>query len=443
MRNYLISMKQAYINDISSIQIYDSRGIPTIETKVSLNNGIYGISRVPSGASKGRNEALELRDGGPSLTGLRVTKAINNINTTISKSLYGISSTEQNEIDNILISLDGTPNKSNLGANAILSVSMAVAKASSKLMSKNLYSYISENIYKQHYEYINLPVPLINIINGGMHTNNLLKFQEFMIIPCGVNTFHDAIFKSAEVFHSLKKIMIKNNLPTSVGDEGGFAPNISRPEEAMNLILEAIELSGYTPNDDFYLAIDVAASEFYKDGYYYPFDDNTPMSSKDLVNYYDEITKKYPIVSIEDGMAEDDIDGWKFVTKKLGHKCQLVGDDLFVTNANLFKSGIQNNLANSILIKLNQVGTLSETIEAINISKEKGYSAIISHRSGETEDTFIADLAVAMQCGQIKTGSICRSDRVAKYNRLIRIESDLQISKKSKFNPNIYLNTNF
>lgn len=412
------------INKIFAREILDSRGNPTIEATVMTENGYVGTASVPSGASTGEHEAHELRDGIASrYFGKGVLKAVSNVNDIIAPELVGHSVFEQTVIDRIMIGLDGTPDKSRLGANAILAVSLAVAKAASACLKTPLYRYLgtpNSNV---------LPVPMMNIMNGGSHSDSPVAFQEFMIRPVGAESFSEGLRIGAEVFHTLKKILKENGLSTAVGDEGGFAPELSGVDEALSLIVKAIEKAGYLPGQDVTIALDCASSEFYLDGYY----DYTKFEGKDAmvlnresqIEYLKELVRKYPIDSIEDGMSENDWEGWKMLTEQLGDRCQLVGDDLFVTNVNFLAQGIRNNCGNAILIKLNQIGTLTETLEAIAMAQRHGYKAIVSHRSGETEDTFIADLAVATDCGQIKTGSLSRSERIAKYNRLLRIEEEL------------------
>jgi enolase len=405
------------ITDIIAREIIDSRGNPTIEVEIFLESGVRERASIPSGASTGEKEALELRDGGSRFNGKGVLNAVRNVSEEIAPRLRGLDSENQIYIDNLLIELDGTENKSRLGANAILGVSMAVCKATSIEMGIPLFRYIGGCNAKE------LPVPMMNILNGGAHADNNLDIQEFMIVPAGLSNFPNAIRAGAEVFHTLKGILKKKGLNTSVGDEGGFAPALSSAEDAITLIIQAIELSGYKPGKDIYLALDVAASEFYKDGYYNF--EGKKVSSDDMISYYEVMISKYPLISIEDGLSENDWDGWKVLTRRLGKKVQLVGDDIFVTNKIIIKKGIEDGIANSVLIKLNQIGTLTETLDAIEIAKKAGYTAIISHRSGETEDTTIADLSVAYNTGFIKTGSLARGERVAKYNRLLRIEEEL------------------
>jgi len=411
------------ILDIIARQILDSRGNPTVEVDVITEDGIIGRASVPSGASTGTHEAVELRDEDMDYyLGKSVTNALDNIESIVFKELIGFSVTDQREIDNTLLQLDGTPNKSNLGANAILAVSLACARAGAMTSNLSLYRYLGGvNAYT-------LPIPLMNIINGGAHADNSLDFQEMMIVPIGADSFEEALQMGAESFHHLKKILQKSKYATSVGDEGGFAPNVKSTEEALEIILQAIDKAGYTPGEEIALALDVASTEFYdpKTGIYtFHKSDRAKKDSTEMVAYFEDICKKYPIISIEDGMSEDDWDGWKLLTQRMGAKIQLVGDDLFVTNKTRLKDGIEKGIANSILIKVNQIGTLSETIEAVTMAKAASYNSIISHRSGETEDTFIADLAVALNTGQIKTGSLSRTDRIAKYNQLLRIEEEL------------------
>ncbi len=408
------------IIDIIAREIIDSRGNPTIEVEILLDSGVREKASIPSGASTGKREALELRDGGSRFYGKGVQNAIRNVREEIAPRLRGLDSENQVYMDNLLIELDGTENKSRLGANSILGVSMAVCKATSIERGIPLYRYIGGCNAKE------LPVPMMNILNGGAHADNNLDTQEFMIVPAGLSNFASALRAGAEVFHTLKGILKKKGLNTSVGDEGGFAPDISSDEEAIELIIQAIELSGYTPGKDIYLALDVAASEFYENSSY-KFEGRN-VSSDDMISYYEELVSKYPLLSIEDGLSENDWDEWKVLTHRLGKKVQLVGDDIFVTNAKTIKKGIKEGIANSVLIKLNQIGTLTETLDAIEIAKKAGYTAIISHRSGETEDTTIADLSVAYNTGFIKTGSLARGERVAKYNRLLRIEEELSVS---------------
>ena len=405
------------ILDLIAREIIDSRGNPTIEVEAYLDSGVVGRAAVPSGASTGQREALELRDGGKRFHGKGVQKAIRNIFEEIAPRLRGIASEDQVFVDNLMIELDGTETKKRLGANAILGVSLAVCKATAIESGMPLYRYIGGCNAKV------LPVPMMNILNGGAHADNNLDIQEFMIMPAGVADFSSAVRAGSEVFHTLKKILHKKGLNTSVGDEGGFAPNLKSNEEAILLIMQAIEDSGYKAGKDIFIALDVAASEFYEKGSYRFEGKKVPSSH--LVEYYDRIISRYPVMSIEDGLSENDWKGWEAMTSAIGEKVQLVGDDLFVTNTKIFKKGIERKIANSILIKLNQIGTLTETLDAIEMAKTAGYTAVISHRSGETEDTTIADLAVACNTGFIKTGSMARSERVAKYNRLLVIEEEL------------------
>jgi enolase len=412
------------IVDIKAREILDSRGNPTIEADVVLESGASGSACAPSGASTGSREALELRDGDKSrYLGKGVTKAVGNVNSAIRELLVGKDASDQKALDQAMLDADGTENKANLGANAILAVSLAAAKAAAVDQGKPLYEYISD-LQDDDNEY-SLPVPMMNIINGGEHADNNVDIQEFMIQPVGAPTVAEAIRYGAEIFHALKGVLKKRGLNTAVGDEGGFAPDLPSNEAALEAIMEAIEIAGYKAGDDVTLALDCAASEFYKDGKYVLAGEGRSMSSEEFADYLAELCDRYPIISIEDGMDESDWDGWKILTEKLGKKIQLVGDDLFVTNTKILQRGIDENVANSILIKFNQIGSLTETLDAIKMAKDAGYTAVISHRSGETADTTIADLAVATAAGQIKTGSLCRSDRVAKYNRLIRIEEEL------------------
>lgn len=409
------------IVDIQAREILDSRGNPTIEVDVYLESGAMGRAAVPSGASTGENEALELRDGDAGrYFGRGVLKAVENVNNIIADELEGWDALDQVGIDRFLIQLDGTPNKSRLGANAILGVSLAVAKASANHLGIPLYRYIGGVNAKV------LPVPLMNILNGGRHADNNVDIQEFMIAPVGAPSFSEALRIGVEVFHSLKSVLKSKGYNTAVGDEGGFAPNLRSNVEAIEVILEAIEKAGYKAGVDVYLALDCAASEFYQDGKYVFFkSDKSEKTSEQMIKFYEELVRQYPIVSIEDGMSEHDWEGWEMLTQALGDKVQLVGDDIFVTNIDIFSKGIERGIANSILIKLNQIGTLTETLDCIELAKKNGYTAIVSHRSGETEDTTIADLVVATNAGQIKTGSASRTDRIAKYNQLLRIEEEL------------------
>ncbi len=411
-----------YIEDVYARQILDSRGNPTVEVDVKLTNGVRGRAAVPSGASTGIFEALELRDGDMSkYLGKSVQKAVDNVNNIIAPELIGEKASHQKEIDTFMIDMDGTENKSKLGANAILGVSLAVAKAASKAYGMSLYRYLGG------INALTLPVPMMNIINGGVHADNNIDFQEFMIAPVGAESFSHAIQMGSEVFHTLKNVLNNKGMSTSVGDEGGFAPNLGSNEEGIEIILEAIDKAGYNTNQ-VKICLDVASSEFYEDGKYIL--EGNYFNSSEMADFLDCWVKKYPIISIEDGMAEQDWEGWKILTQKMGNRCQLVGDDLFVTNTRRLVDGIKRGVANAILIKVNQIGTLSETLDAISTAHAAGYKTIISHRSGETEDTFIADLAVAVNSGQIKTGSASRSDRMAKYNQLLRIEQKLGSAAK-------------
>ena len=417
----------AMITEVYAREILDSRGNPTIEVEVCLEDGSVGRAAVPSGASTGAHEAVELRDGDKNrYLGKGVTKAVDNVNDVIAEALIGLEATRQVEIDEMLIRLDGTPNKGKLGANAILGVSMAVAKAAAASVGLPLYLYLG-GVYAQE-----LPVPMMNILNGGQHADNNVDIQEFMIMPVGAASFSEALRMNAEIYHGLKALLNAKGLGTGLGDEGGFAPNLKSNEEAIEVILEAVKKAGYKPGEDIMIALDVAASEFYKDGKYQMEGEGLVKTSNQMVDYPAALCEKYPIVSIEDGLAEDDWKGWKALTKKLGTKVQLVGDDLFVTNEERLLEGIKNDTANAILIKVNQIGTLTETFNAIETAKRAGYTCIISHRSGETEDTTLADIAVAVNAGQIKTGAPARTDRVAKYNQLLRIEEDLGGAAKYK-----------
>lgn len=411
------------ILDIHARQIFDSRGNPTVEVDVVTENGVMGRAAVPSGASTGEHEAVELRDGGDTYMGKGVKKAVENVNTIIAEELVGVSVFEQNMIDKIMIDLDGTPNKSKLGANAILGVSLAAAKAAANELGMPLYRYVggvSANT---------LPVPMMNIINGGSHSDAPIAFQEFMVMPVKAESFTHAMQMGSEIFHHLKKVLHKRNLSTAVGDEGGFAPTLDGTEDALDTIALAVENAGYKFGEEVMIALDCASAEFYVDGKYdyskFEGETGKVRTSEEQADYLAELTEKYPIISIEDGMDENDWDGWKYLTDKVGDKVQLVGDDLFVTNVERLSRGIENGIANSILIKVNQIGTLTETIAAVNMAKNAGYTSVMSHRSGETEDNTIADLAVALNTGQIKTGSASRSDRMAKYNQLLRIEEEL------------------
>ena len=408
------------IVDVVAREILDSRGNPTVEADVLLESGVMGRAAVPSGASTGTREAIELRDGDKQrYLGKGVLRAVEHVNTEISEAIMGLDATEQSFIDKILIDLDGTENKSRLGANAVLAVSMAVARAAADDCGLPLYRYFGGSGAMQ------MPVPMMNIINGGAHANNSLDMQEFMIVPVGAQSFRDALRCGAEVFHALKGLLQQRGMPTTVGDEGGFAPNLPSHEAALQLCMEAIDKAGYQAGQDVLLALDCASSEFFKDGRYMLESENLQLSSGQFADYLAALADKYPIISIEDGMAESDWDGWKILTERLGRKIQIVGDDVFVTNTRILREGIAEGVANSILIKVNQIGTLTETFAAIEMAKRAGYTAVISHRSGETEDTIIADIAVGANTLQIKTGSLSRSDRVAKYNQLLRIEEDL------------------
>lgn len=408
------------IIDIFAREILDSRGNPTVECDVLLESGVMGRAAVPSGASTGEKEALELRDGDKDrYLGKGVLQAIENINNEIAQALIGIDASEQSYIDQIMIDLDGTENKGRLGANATLAVSLAVARAAAEDAGLPLYRYIGGA------GPMAMPVPMMNVINGGAHANNSLDIQEFMIMPIGADSFRQALRCGAEVFHHLKKLCHDQGLSTTVGDEGGFAPNLASHEEAIKLILDAIDAAGYVAGKDVVLALDCASSEFYKDGHYSLTAENLNLTSEQFTDYLADLVNKYPIVSIEDGMSEHDWEGWKILTKRLGQKIQLVGDDLFVTNPVILNAGIAEGLANSLLVKVNQIGTLSETLKAVDLAKRYRYTSVMSHRSGETEDNTIADLAVATNCMQIKTGSLSRSDRIAKYNQLLRIEEEL------------------
>jgi len=408
------------IVDVIAREILDSRGNPTIEADVVLESGVSGRAAVPSGASTGSKEAIELRDGDKArYFGKGVTKAVEHVNTEICEAVLGLDATEQSLIDRTLIELDGTENKSRLGANAILAVSCAVAKAAADECSLPLYRYLGGAGEMQ------LPVPLMNVINGGAHANNRIDLQEFMLVPLGAPTFREALRYGAEVFHTLKNMIDERGMPTTVGDEGGFAPNLPSNEDALRLLVEAIDKAGYTPGTDIALALDCAATEFHRDGAYRLESENRALTAAQFVDVLATWCDRYPIISIEDGMAEDDWDGWQHLTERLGERVQLVGDDVFVTNTKILREGIARRVANSILIKINQIGTLSETFAAITMANRAGYTAIVSHRSGETEDSIIADIAVGTNAGQIKTGSLSRSDRIAKYNQLLRIEEDL------------------
>jgi enolase len=403
-------------------EILDSRGNPTVEVDVMLESGAMGRAAVPSGASTGEREALELRDGDKRYGGKGVQKVVRNVIEEIGPRLLGINVREQIYIDNLLIKLDGTENKGRLGANAILAVSLGAAKAAAQDSGISLYSYFGGSDARE------IPVPMINILNGGAHADNNIDIQEFMIIPAGAPSFREALRMGSEIFHALKNVLRMNGYSTAVGDEGGFAPALKTNEEAIRLILEAIGKAGYIAGDEVYIAIDAAASEFYGDGRYTLKAEKKVLSSEEMIDLYEDWIKRYPIISIEDGLSEKDWDGWRLLTKRLGKNVQIVGDDIFVTNPEILKKGIKEGIGNSILIKLNQIGTITETLDAVSIAKEAGYTTIISHRSGETEDTSIADLAVACNAGLIKTGSVSRTDRVAKYNQLLRIEEELGVS---------------
>ena len=407
------------ILDIVGREILDSRGNPTVEVDVVLEDGSMGRAAVPSGASTGAYEAVELRDGGDRYLGKGVRKAVDAVNGEIFDAIGGLDAEDQIKIDDLLIGLDGTPNKERLGANAILGVSLAVAKAAAEASGLPLYRYVGGT--SAHV----LPVPMMNIVNGGAHADNPIDFQEFMIMPVGAETLGEAVRMGCEVFHTLKKALAGAGHNTNVGDEGGFAPNLGSAEEAIGFVMKAIETAGYRPGDDMRLAMDTASTEFFKDGRYVLEGEGRTLSSDEMASYLADLVARYPIMSIEDGMAEDDWDGWAALTEAVGARCQLVGDDVFVTNTKRLQEGIDRGVANSILVKVNQIGSLTETLDAVSTAHRAGYSAVMSHRSGETEDTTIADLAVATNCGQIKTGSLARSDRLAKYNQLIRIEEEL------------------
>ena len=423
----------SYITDIFARQILDSRGNPTIEVDVYTSNGILGRAAVPSGASTGIHEAVELRDGDKSVyMGKGVLKAVENVNTIINEALQGEDVFDQKRLDHIMIDLDGTPNKSKLGANAILGTSLAIARAAAQEAGLSLYQYIGG------VGAVTMPVPMMNILNGGSHADNLIDIQEFMVMPFGASTFSEGLRWGTEVFHHLKSVLKEKGMSTNVGDEGGFAPSLGSNEEAIQVVIEAIEKAGFKPGIDMHIALDAAASEFYNDekGLYHFESTGVDMTSEQMVDYWVNWCEKYPIISIEDGLAEDDWKGWKLATEKLGHKIQLVGDDLFVTNTQRLSRGIEEGIANSILVKVNQIGTLTETIEAVQMATRNGYTSVMSHRSGETEDNTIADLAVALNTGQIKTGSASRSDRMSKYNQLLRIEEELGDSA-------VYIGKNF
>ena len=410
------------IVDVFAREVLDSRGNPTVEAEVVLEDGTIGTAMVPSGASTGAHEAVELRDGDPKRYGGKgVLQAVKNINDIIAPEVIGMDALHQIDIDTLMIDLDGTLNKGKLGANAILGVSLAAARAAAAYLSMPLYQYIGGVNAKQ------LPVPMMNILNGGKHADNNVDIQEFMVVPCGAPTFAEGLRMGVEVYHSLKKVLAGRGLATSVGDEGGFAPNLPSNEAALDVIMEAISQAGYKAGTDICLAVDVAATELYKDGKYHLAGNNLVLSSDEMVDFYQQLTEKYPLISIEDGLAEDDWDGWKKLTDRIGARVQLVGDDLFVTNSQRLQQGIEAGVCNSILIKLNQIGTLTETLDTIELAKRHGYTCVISHRSGETEDSTMADVAVAVNAGQIKTGAPARTDRVAKYNRLLRVEEELDV----------------
>ncbi len=408
------------IFDVHAREILDSRGNPTVEAEATLASGAFGRAAVPSGASTGTFEAVELRDGDKSrYLGKGVTKAVENVNEIIAPEIIGLDALDQAKIDKVLIELDGTPNKAKLGANAILGVSLAVAKAAAEFTGLSLYRYIGGT------NACELPVPLMNILNGGKHADSGVDIQEFMIAPCGLKTFKDALRAGTEVFHHLARVLKRRGYSTGVGDEGGFAPNLHSSDEAIEVIIEAIQLAGYEPGKDIYLALDPAATELYKDGIYVFEREGARRNIDEMIEFYQELVEKYPIISLEDVLAEEDWEGWKKITFALGEKVQLIGDDLFVTNKERLLRGIKEKCCNSILIKLNQIGTLTETLETIEVARKAGYTSVVSHRSGETEDTTISDLVVGCNTGQIKTGSLCRTERIAKYNQLLRIEEEL------------------
>jgi len=410
-----------YIEEVIAREILDSRGNPTVEVDVYLEEGLVGRASVPSGASTGTREAVELRDADPERYGGKgVQRAVENVNDVIANEITGMLVTDQAMIDRLMVELDGTPNKGKLGANAILGVSLAVAKAAAAWTGLPLYRYLGGPSARR------LPIPMMNILNGGKHADNNVDLQEFMVMPVGAGSFHDALRIGTGVYHALKKVLAAENMSTAVGDEGGFAPNLPNNEAAIQVIIRAIEAAGYSPGVDASIALDPAASEFFKDGKYDLAGEGKVLTSAEMVDYYAALVDKYPIVSIEDGLAEDDWEGWALLTKKLGKSVQLVGDDLFVTNTEYLRKGIEVGVANSILIKVNQIGTLTETLDAIEMAKRASYTAVVSHRSGETEDATIADIAVATNAGQIKTGAPARTDRVAKYNQLLRIEEELE-----------------
>lgn len=421
------------IKNITGREILDSRGNPTVEVDVLLSDGSFGRAAVPSGASTGENEALELRDGDKNrYLGKGVQKAVKNVNNIIAKKLKGMDATKQQLIDETMLKLDGTEFKSKLGANAILGVSLAVCRAAANSFGLPLYEYIRKSYSIKEKKYV-LPVPMMNILNGGKHADNNVDLQEFMVVPAGAKSFKEGLRYGAEVFHNLKQVLKAKGYNTAVGDEGGFAPNLGSNAEAVEVIIEAINKAGYEPGKDVFIALDPAASEFYEDGRYILKGEpqEQEKSSSKMVEFYKNLVNKYPVISIEDGMSEKDWDGWKMLTEDLGSKIQLVGDDIFVTNTKIFQQGIDKGIGNAILIKLNQIGTLTETVAAVNLAYKNGYNAVISHRSGETEDTFIADLSVALNTGQIKTGSASRTDRICKYNQLLRIEE--QLGKKAVY----------
>jgi len=408
-----------YIDNVYAYEVMDSRGNPTVKATVTLSDGTKQSATVPSGASTGKREALELRDGDERYMGKGVLKAVDNVNNIIANDLVGLSPFNQAEVDATMKDIDGTENYSNLGANAVLGVSMAVARAAAASLKIPLYRYLGGA------NAMTMPVPMLNIINGGEHANNSVDFQEYMIMPVGFENFNEGLRASSEVYHNLKKIIDSMGESTAVGDEGGFAPNLQSNEAPITIIMEAIEKAGYTPGEQICIAMDPASSEFYVDGRYELKGEGKSLSSEEMVQYYVDLCEKYPIVSIEDGLAEDDWDGWKIMTQKLGDKIQIVGDDLFVTNANILNEGIQKGIANAILIKPNQIGSVSETMLTIRLAQRNNYNCVMSHRSGESEDAFIADFAIALNCGQIKTGSTARSDRIAKYNRLLEIGAEI------------------
>jgi enolase len=410
------------IVDVFAREVLDSRGNPTVEVEVILEDGTVGTAIVPSGASTGAHEAVELRDGDPGrYMGKGVLQAVKNVNEIIAPEVIGMEAVRQIDIDALMIDLDGTPNKARLGANAILGVSLAVARAAAAFLDLPLYQYIGGVNAKE------IPVPMMNILNGGKHADNNVDIQEFMIVPCGAPNFAEGLRMGVEVYHTLKKVLAAKGLATSVGDEGGFAPNLPSNEAALQVIVEAIEQAGYVPGEDICLAIDTAATELYKDGRYHLASTNQILTSSQMIDFYEELVAKYPLISIEDGLSEDDWEGWSEFTDRMGDMIQLVGDDLFVTNSERLTRGIEEEICNSILIKLNQIGTLTETLDTIELARRNGYTTVISHRSGETEDSTMADVAVAVNAGQIKTGAPARTDRIAKYNRLLRIEEELDV----------------